>query len=93
MNKYQNTVLWLGLALIVLRFLTSGQRSLFHSLFTSGGVSDITPVFGGGTSQNSGNAPTPKPQPNAPAKPPKQTVPLPIASNNPFPGGITGRQL
>jgi hypothetical protein len=44
MNKYQSAVIWLGLALIFLRFLTTGQRSLFGNLFTSGGNGTTTPI-------------------------------------------------
>jgi hypothetical protein len=37
MTKYQSAVIWLGLALIFVRFLTTGQRSLFSQIINNGG--------------------------------------------------------
>jgi hypothetical protein len=44
MSKYQSAVIWLGLALIALRFLTTGQRSLFGHLFSGSGNGTTTPI-------------------------------------------------
>lgn len=47
MTKYQSAVIWLGLALIFVRFLTTGQRSLFSQIIgaTTNTASDvITPA-------------------------------------------------
>lgn len=83
MTKYQNAVMWLGLALVFVRFLTTGQRSLFHNILTSGG--NALPVNNPPTSttpQNSNQAPKPNPQPNAPAPTPSAGAkPTPVASS------------
>lgn len=43
MGRYQNGVLWLGITLIIVRFLTSGQKSLLHNVLGAG-TANTTPT-------------------------------------------------